>query len=214
VLARKHDIGSIEEFGAVLIEHFLSNNPQVTGVRVEITEHPWSRIAPAAFTRGSEKRTALLNGSRKGLTLEAGIDDLVILKSRGSAFEGYLRDPFTTLKETKDRILATAVRATWRYSSQGLDFNALWQGVRQTILDTFARHDSLSVQHTLHALGREVLKHFPDIEEIQLSMPNKHVLPVDLSPFGLDNPNQVFVPIDEPSGYIEGRLARGANTSP
>lgn len=208
VLARKYDILSIEDFGGRLIEHFLANNSQVASVRVEMTEHLWSRIAPAAFTRESQKRTAVVSGARNGLTMEAGIDDLVVLKSSGSAFEGYIQDPYTTLKETKDRIFATAVRATWRYASTNLDFNALWQGVRRTILDTFAAHNSLSVQHTLHALGRQVLAAFPDIAEIQLSMPNKHALLVDLSPFGMDNPNEVFLPIDEPSGYIEATLAR------
>jgi|ERR1035438_5893319 urate oxidase len=208
VLARKHDIVSIEKFGKHLVDHFLANNPQVTNVQIEMTEHLWSRIAPAAFTRESQKRTAVVSGARDGLTIEAGIDDLTILKSRGSAFEGYIKDPYTTLKETKDRIFATAVRATWRYASTNLDFNALWQGVRQVILDTFAAHDSLSVQHTLHALGRQVLAVYPDIAEIQLTMPNKHALLVDLSPFGMDNPNEVFLPIDEPSGYIEATLAR------
>jgi urate oxidase len=208
VLARKHDLSSIEEFGMRLAEHFLANNPQVANVRVEMTEHLWSRIGPAAFTRETQKRTALVKGARSGLTIEAGIDDLIVLKSSGSAFEGYIRDPYTTLKETKDRIFATAVRATWRYASPNLDFNALWQGVRQLILDTFAAHDSHSVQHTLNALGRKVLAAYPDVAEIQLSMPNKHALLVDLSPFGLDNPNEVFLPIDEPSGYIEATLAR------
>lgn len=210
VLARKHEITSIEEFAKLLSNHFLSNNPQVADVRVEMTEHIWSRIAPAAFRRGSEKRTAFVTATRDGVTIEAGIDDLVVLKSSGSSFEGYIRDPYTTLKETSDRILATALRAAWRYASANPDFNALWQAIRQTILDTFAAHESRSVQHTLHAVGKQVLACFPDVDEIQFSMPNKHALLVDLSPFGLDNPNEVFLPIDEPSGYIEAKLARRA----
>lgn len=212
-LARQHDIVSIEEFGQRLVEHFLKNNPQVAEVRVEMTEHLWSRIAPAAFSRESQKRTALLTGTRDGVMVEAGIDDLTILKSTGSAFEGYIKDPYTTLKETKDRIFATAVRGVWRYASSSIDFNAAWTGIRQTILDTFAAHDSLSVQHTLHAIGKQVLKAFPEVTEIQLTMPNKHALLVDLSPFGLDNPNEVFLPIDEPSGYIEGKLVRAKTAS-
>lgn len=211
-LARKHGIGSIEEFAPRLIEHFLEHNSQVSEVRVEMTEHLWSRIAAAAFTRESQKRTAVVTGTRDGVTIEAGIDDLVILKSAGSAFEGYIKDPYTTLRETKDRIFATAVRATWRYRSGNLDFNRCWDGIRKTILDTFAGHQSRSVQHTLHAIGNEVLKTFPEVVEIQLTMPNKHALLVDLSPFGLDNPNEVFLPIDEPSGYIEGKLVRGGGS--
>jgi len=212
-LARQYDIVSIEEFGQRLIEHFLKNNSQVAEVRVEMTEHLWSRIAAAAFTRESQKRTALLTGTRDSVIVEAGIDDLTIMKSTGSAFEGYIKDPYTTLKETKDRIFATAVRGIWRYASASIDFNVVWEGIRQTILDTFAAHESLSVQHTLHAIGKQVLKAFPDVTEIQLTMPNKHALLVDLSPFGLDNPNEVFLPIDEPSGYIEGKLVR-AKTAP
>jgi urate oxidase len=212
-LARRHDIVAIEEFAQRLVEHFLRNNAQVADVRVEMTEHLWSRIAPAAFTRESQKRTALVTGTRAGIEIEAGIDDLVILKSAGSAFEGYIKDSYTTLKETKDRIFATAVRAAWRYAPAKVDFNARWESIRHTILDTFARHESLSVQHTLHAIGHDVLKKFPDVAEIQLTMPNKHALLVDLSPFGLDNPNEVFLPIDEPSGYIEGKLVRRSATN-
>lgn len=208
VLARQHDIAAIEEFAQHLIRHFLEHNPQVSEVRVEMTEHLWSRVTSAAFTRQSLQRTALVTGTREAVVVEAGIDGLVILKSSHSAFEGYIKDPYTTLKETRDRIFATAVRGVWRYQSPGIDFNAHWDGIRKTIVDTFAAHDSRSVQHTLHAIGKQVLAAFPEVAEIQLTMPNKHALLVDLSPFGMDNPNEVFVPIDEPSGYIEATLTR------
>lgn len=211
-LARKHDFSSIEEFAQLLIAHFLTNNGQVSEVRVEMVEHLWSRISPTAFTREGQKRTAMVTGSRQRSTIEAGIDDLVILKSSGSAFEGYIKDPFTTLKETRDRIFATAVRGIWRYGSI-TDYNATWEGIRQTILDTFASHESKSVQHTLHAVGKQVLNSFPAVADIQLTMPNKHALLVDLSPFGLDNPNEIFLPIDEPSGYIEGKLTRSTSNT-
>ena len=207
-LARQHDIVAIEEFAQRLIEHFLANNPQVSDVRVEMAEHLWSRLTPTAFSREAQKRTAVVAGSRHATSVEAGIDDLTILKSSDSAFAGYIKDRYTTLKETHDRIFATAVRATWRYQRGAEDFNALWEGVRQTILDSFAGHQSLSVQHTLHEVGSEVLKKFPAVAEIELTMPNKHALLVDLKPFGLDNPNEVFVPTDEPSGFIQGKLVR------
>ena len=212
-LARKYDIIAIEDFGQRLIEHFLSKNPQVSQVRVEMTEHLWKRVENTAFTREAEKRIAILAGTRDAITVDAGLDDLVILKSSDSAFEGYIKDPYTTLTETKDRIFATAVRATWRYEPRQLDYNALWGAIRNTIVSVFSLHHSLSVQHTLHAIGQEVLKRFTDVREIRLTMPNKHALPVNLEPFGLDNPNEVFVPTDEPSGYIEGTLVRRAATS-
>jgi len=212
-LARQHNIVAIEEFGQRLIEHFLTHNPQVSEVRIEMAEHLWSRVAATAFTRDSEKRTAVVTGTRTGATVEAGLDDLIILKSSGSGFEGFIKDRYTTLKETSDRIFATAVRAVWRYASGSIDYNFLWADVRQTIVDTFASHQSLSVQHTLDAIGKEVLKRFAEVVEIKLTMPNRHALLVDLAPFGLDNPNEVFLPIDEPSGYIEGTLVRGAAAS-
>ena len=208
VLARKHDLVAIEEFAQGLIDHFLRNNPQLSEVKVQMTEHLWSRITPTAFTRASGKRTALVTATRDGVTIDAGIDDLLILKSAGSAFEGYIKDQYTTLKETRDRIFETALRGSWRYKSGSLDFNAQWEGIRGTILDTFATHNSRSVQHTLHAIGKQVLAEFPEVAEIQLTMPNKHALLVDLSPFSLDNPNEIFVPTDEPSGYIEAKLVR------
>ena len=208
-LARKHDVVAIEEFAQRLIEHFFANNPQVSEIRVDMTEHLWSRVAAAAFTRDAEKRTSVVAGTRSGLTIDAGLDDLVILKSSGSGFEGYIKDPYTTLKETSDRIFATAVRAVWRYTAGEIEFNGSWERIRKTIVDTFAGHESRSVQHTLHAVGCEVLRRFPEVADIQLTMPNKHALLVDLSPFGFDNPNEVFLPIDEPSGFIEAKLTRG-----
>ena len=208
VLARQHQISAIEEFAQRLIEHFLKNNPQVSEVRVEMIEHLWSRITATAFTRASGQRTAVVTGTRDGVTIDAGIDDLLILRSAGSGFEGYIRDQYTTLKETSDRIFETALAATWRYKSNSLDFNRQWEGIRAAILNTFATHDSRSVQHTLHAIGKQVLAEFPEVAEIQLTMPNKHALLVDLSRFGLDNPNEIFLPTDEPSGYIEGKISR------
>jgi len=208
VLARQNEIVAIEEFAQCLIDHFRTNNPQVSEVRVEMTEHLWSRINSTAFTRASGKRTVVVTGARDGVTVDAGIDDLLILRSAGSGFEGYIKDPYTTLPETKDRIFQTALVATWRYKTRSLDFNNLWERIRASILDTFATHESRSVQHTLHAIGKQVLAAFPEVAEIQLTMPNKHALLVDLSRFGLDNPNEIFLPTDEPSGYIEAKLVR------
>jgi urate oxidase len=138
----------------------------------------------------------------------AGLEDLVVMKTAKSAFEGFPRDRYTTLKETADRILATAVRATWRYSRPYVAFGSLWHDVRRILLETFADHDSLSVQHTLYAMGEAVLETL-DVEEIHLSMPNKHHIPVDLTPFGLENRNEIFVATPEPYGLIEATLRRG-----
>jgi urate oxidase len=214
VLARQYPVEAVEDFSLHLIEHFLTYNPQASRVRVEASENLWARIAQggkphaSAFTRTSEKRTARINGTRDGNTIRGGIDDLVVLKTTKSGFEGFLRDPYTTLKEDRHRILSTVIRAQWLYDGGEIEFSPVWHGVRQTILDTFAEHDSRSLQHTLYAMGEAVLNSFDHIREIHLSLPNKHFNLIDLSPFGMDNPAEVFLPVDEPHGSIEATLRK------
>jgi len=215
VLARQYPVEAVEDFCLHLIEHFLTYNPQVSRVRVEVAENRWTRLThggkphASAFTRaGEEKRTAAVSGTREGTTIEAGIRDLVVLKTTKSEFEGFLRDPYTTLKEDRNRILSTSIRATWKYEGDEIEFSPVWHGVRQSLLDTFAEHKSKSLQHTLYAMGESVLGNFDPIREIRLSLPNKHFNLVDLTPFGMDNPAEVFLPTDEPHGLIEATLRK------
>ena len=212
-LARKHRIETPEHFCLLLAEHFLANHAQVSSVRVEASETLWTRLLCAGkphrhtFTRSSdEKRTAQVDATRSGKTVQAGIDGLVVLKTTDSAFEGFLRDSFTTLKEDRDRILATVIRATWLYRPGNSEFENIWHGVRQTMLETFAEHDSKSLQETLYAMGAAALSKFTAIREIHLSLPNKHYNLVDLSAFGMDNPKEIFLPTDEPHGLIEATI--------
>jgi urate oxidase len=214
-LARRDPIASIETFCGQLLEHFLTNNAQVSKVQVEATESLWTRLPfggkshPHTFTRSSEeKRTAVVIGTRSARTVSAGIDGLVILKTAQSAFDGFIRDEYTTLKETRNRILSTVLRANWTYFHGDANYGTIWHGIRQVMLETFAEHDSESVQQTLYAMGEAVLGNFDAIREIHLSLPNKHYLPVDLSPFHLDNPGEIFLATDEPYGLIEATLRR------
>lgn len=212
-LAKLHPIESPEEFSLRLAEHFLAHNPQVSRVRIEAAQFLWTRLAvegkshPHTFTGSSnEKRRVTLAATRKEKTLHAGIEGLVVLKTTDSAFENFLKDEYTTLKEDRNRILATSIHAAWLHQENGSDFDSTWQGVRQTLLEAFAGHDSESLQHTLYAMGEAVLKKFPGIREIHLSLPNKHYNLVDLSPFHLENPKEIFLPTDEPHGLIEATL--------
>jgi urate oxidase len=132
------------------------------------------------------------------------------MKTAGSAFEGYIKDPLTTLPETSDRLFGTALRARWNYISAELSFAALRETIRESLLAAFADHQSKSVQHTLYAMAESALAAAAQISEITLTMPNKHCLLVDLSRFGQDNPNHIFVPTDEPHGTIEARICRGS----
>jgi urate oxidase len=209
-LAAEHPFEDIEDFGLALTDHFLQASPKAGSVRVDLTEHLWEPVENGQTFRqaGSETRTAQVTRDRNGARVLAGLEDLVVMKTAKSAFESFPRDRYTTLKESPDRLFATAVRATWRYSRPYVAFGSLWREVRRTLLATFAEHDSRSVQHTLHAMGEAVLETV-DIEEIHLSMPNRHHIPVDLTLFGLENRNEIFVATAEPYGVIEGTLRRG-----
>ena len=214
-LAASHSVGEPEVFGRVLAEHFLERNPRLRRVRIDLTEQAWGRIAVGAREHGqafvrqsAEARSATVQGQGDRITIGAGVKDLVILKSSRSGFTGFLRDAYTTLPDVADRILATALTATWHYRTSDLDFNLTWRAVRNTLLEAFGEHDSRSVQHTLHAMGRAVVDNVDAVTAIRLVMPNKHHLPVDLTPLGLQNRNEIFVPTDEPYGLIEATVMR------
>jgi urate oxidase len=212
-LAKQQRIDSPEAFGLRLADHFLSTQAQVSRACIEIQETLWSRFAvngqahPHTFTRsGEEKRIAQVVASRSGRTLYAGVEGLVVLKTTDSEFEGFVRDKFTTLKEDHNRILATVVRANWLYRTEKTEFDGTWKGVRQGLLEAFAAHNSKSLQQTLYAMGKVVLESFPSIQEIRLSLPNKHYNLLDLAAFGMENAKEIFLPTDEPHGLIEATL--------
>jgi urate oxidase len=214
-LAAREPIVDPEAFGLRLARHFLDRNARVRRVRIDLSEHLWGRISRgekqhgAAFVRAAgETRTAAVSMHRRRAIVGAGVADLVILKSAGSAFTGFPRDEYTTLPETRDRLLATSLTATWRYTDPEIDFGPAWRGVRTTLLDVFAEHKSESVQHTIYAMGQAVLDTIADVSAIHLVMPNKHHIPIDRSPFGLPNRNEIFVATDEPHGVIEATLVR------
>ncbi len=214
-LAARDGAGEPEAFGIRLGQHFIARNPKLSRVRVDLTDHGWSHIADGArehgqafVRRGPELRTALVDTDRHGVSVAAGITDLIILKTAHSAFAGFPRDEFTTLPETHDRLLATALTARWTYAGGEVEFGSLFRVIRSTLLDAFARHDSLSVQHTLYAMAQAVLDAVDDVASVTLEMPNRHHLPVDLTRFGLENRNEIFVATEEPHGLIRATLAR------
>jgi urate oxidase len=210
-LARKNPVVCIEHFACDLGRHFLGRLAHLRQAKIELTAIPWSRIEDynAAFTQtGNERRSALATIARSGETIVSGIRNLHILKTSDSAFAAFQQDEYTTLPETSDRLLATSMDAEWTYASGAHDFNRLHAEIRARLLSSFATHHSLSVQHTLYAMAAAVLEDFAAVRDIHLTMPNKHCLLVDLSRLGLDNPNQIFVPTDEPSGYIEATVSR------
>ena len=218
-LAKERGVGEIEDFADQLARHFTDTIPAVTGARVEIESYAWDRIESGGqghdhsfVRRGQEIRTTAVTVDGKGpdsrTWIVSGIKDLVVLKSTGSEFRGFLKDRYTTLAETDDRILATSLVAQWRPASPAADWGKSYAGIRATILDAFASTHSLALQQTLHAMGTAVLEAYPEVAEIRFSAPNKHHFAVDLAPFGLDNPGEVFFAADRPYGLIEASVTR------
>jgi urate oxidase len=214
-LAKDHLTRSIEDFGLKLVDHFLEAAPTADKCLVEITQFRWDRIEvdgrphDHSFVRGRGERKANVSGEVGGdRRVEAGIGDVYVLKTTQSGFEGFLRDRFTTLPETGDRILATVVTAKWVYNTDHADFDRLWGGVLDRSLETFTDHYSPSAQNTLYRMGRAVLEAFPEIEKIWYSLPNVHHIPYDLERFGISNDNEVFHATHDPYGQIEAWVER------
>jgi urate oxidase len=214
-LAKDHLTGSIEAFGLALVDHFLRAGPTVTSCLVEITQHRWDRIEvdgrphEHSFVRGrGERRTEVSGDEGRSRSVEAGIGDVYVMKTTNSGFEGFLRERFTTLPETDERILATVVTAKWVYNTTDADFDSLWDGVLRETLETFTDHYSPSVQNTLYRMGKAVLEEFPEVERIWYSFPNVHHVHYDLARFGIDNEGEIFHATRDPYGQIEGWVER------
>jgi urate oxidase len=215
IFARQHLGPEIERFGLILAEHFLTRYTQVREVEIQILERRWERLTvngephPHSFQTGSEERMfAQINCDRTMKTVRSGIRDLIILKSTGSGFENYPKDEFTTLPETADRILATSFSSTWTFKDQPDNYNRANEAILAAMLKVFANNYSPSAQTTLFQMGEAALAACPEISELDLAMPNKHCLLINLAPFGLENKNEVFVPTDEPHGDIVATVMR------
>jgi urate oxidase len=215
-IARGSKAATIEEFAMELGDYLLANNPQVSGACVKIDEKSWERMIvdgasePTTFRLGGPEVQTVraVRDQGREWSIRSGVDGLTILKTTKSAFTGYIKDKLTTLKPATDRIFGTRATITWDYASASTGFAQVRATIVAALLKEFATHESMSVQHTLFDMGKAALAAAPEIERVKLTMPNLHHLPADLSPFGQDNPNHIFVPIDEPHGYIEATIER------
>jgi urate oxidase len=211
--AREHGVGEIEAFGLLLARHFVDGQPSIQRAQVRIEQYGWRRLGPHSFARdGGEVRTARIRYDGERAEVVSGLTDLVLLNSTDSEFHGYLRDRYTTLKETTDRILATAVTAQWRHTGDDSDWAESYAESRRLLVEAFVDTYSYALQQTLFAMGQNVLEGRPELAEVRLSMPNKHHFLVDLGPFGLDNPDEVYFAADRPYGLIEGSVIRDGAT--
>jgi urate oxidase len=214
--AREHGVGAPEDFAARLAAHFVDTQQPVRRAQVDVTTHPWERLGDHSFAgAGPQQRTASVTHDADGSRTVSGIGGWVLLSSTGSEFRGYLVDPYTTLPETDDRILCTSVDARWRHAQDPADWDEAFGAVVDALRSAFVETYSRSLQQTLFAMGQRVVETCDGVSEIRLRLPNRHHLLVDLEPFGLKNPNEVFHVDDRPYGLIEGTvLAADATADP
>ncbi|MGH8860109.1 MAG: factor-independent urate hydroxylase [Jatrophihabitantaceae bacterium] len=217
--AKKHGVTSPEDYAIALGTHFLDAAPKADGAQIRVEQYAWDRIQVGAHghdhafvRRGGAVRTSIVTVSGRGanrrVRVLSGVQDLVVLKSTGSQFKGFLTDEYTTLQETDDRIMATSLVANWRYEGTDVDWNKAYDAVTATLLETFATTYSHALQETLYLMGEQVLTTREDIAEIRFSAPNKHHFLVDLAPFGLQNDGEVFIAADRPYGLIDAAITR------
>jgi urate oxidase len=213
--AKSQGVEAVETFGLALARHFVADVAPVRGARVEIEELAWQRAVVDGVEHdhtwvraGQEVRTAAVTVDETGEHVVGGLKDLVVLKSTGSEFSGFLRDEYTTLEDTHDRVMATSLDVRWRFAGTDVAWDEAYATIRSTLVEQFATVHSLALQQTLWHMGTGVLRAVPEVVEIRLKAPNRHHFAYDLSPFGLENPGEVFYAADRPYGLIEATIAR------
>ncbi|KAG1851507.1 hypothetical protein C8R48DRAFT_725765 [Suillus tomentosus] len=241
---------SPERFALHLGTHIVSRYAHIHRAFVTLEKLRWSRIAlgandhphPHSFIRdGNDRQTvevevdASAGKDKLSAKVTSGITDLLVLKSGGSAFHGFIRDEYTTLREVDDRVLSTSVDLTYTFAPlslisptddkkldfivpEGFALGGVWDAVnvatraRTATLDIFALDSSASVQATLFKMGQRVIAENAGVESVTYNLPNKHYIPVDMKYIGVDNTTpanaEVFVPVSAPSGLISATISR------
>ncbi|HEV2297017.1 MAG TPA: urate oxidase [Candidatus Acidoferrales bacterium] len=215
VLAKQYPAEAIEEFALHITEHFLTYNSQVSQVEIAARERPWTRITvdgkphSSAFVRGpDERRATRIRATRNETIVESGIEGMTLLRTEGASFALFMRDPYTTLKETVDSLLSAKISVRWTYREADTSYSTVFHGVRQMLLETFATQDSRSIQHMLHALGNAVLDNFDVISAVRLSLCEENFRPAELKAFGVENDNEVFAWSGDAHTVAEATLRR------
>ncbi|MCU1477588.1 MAG: Urate oxidase [Subtercola sp.] len=217
--AKEKGLLSIETYALELGAHFVDTVEYVESARIEVEEFEWQRVLVDGVEhdhswvrKGQETRTAAVTvtgrGTERTNIVVGGFKDLVILKSTGSEFAGFLEDPYTLLEPTHDRVMATSLVAQWRFTTIDVDWEATYLSIKRIIIEKFATLHSLALQQTLYEMGKAVLEAYDFIAEIRFQAPNKHHFLYNLQPFGVENNNEVFNADDRPYGLIEATVIR------
>jgi len=217
IVARENTGLGTEEFCQVLAKKYLDTYPQIASVSIAAHETKWSRLSfggkphPHSFILDSNGKPFVEVMSVRGgaSTLASGIDGFTFMKSTQSGWENYVKDSYTTIPPTNDRMCATSMVASWKWSAKPASYAATNSKILATLLEVFGTTYSASVQDSLYRMGEAALAAVPEISEISMACPNMHFILMNLSAFGLDNNNDVFLPTDEPHGQIECTVGRG-----
>ncbi|EFL38209.1 factor-independent urate hydroxylase [Streptomyces griseoflavus] len=220
--AKEHGIESAEQFGIHLARHFVTSQEPIRRARIRIEEYGWERIGTPgegehSFVRkGQETRLAQITFDGEEWEVVSGLKDLTVMNSTDSEFRGFVKDGYTTLQETRDRVLATSVSGRWRFNWTGdgqrtPDWDTSYEETRKHLLQAFAETYSRSLQQTMYRMGARIIEHRDEIDEVRFSLPNSHHFLVDLEPFGLKNDTAdgaVYFASDRPYGLIEATILR------
>ncbi|MET4656561.1 urate oxidase [Streptomyces sp. PvP037] len=220
--AKEHGIESAEQFGIHLARHFVTSQEPIRRARIRIEEYAWERIGTPgegehSFVRkGQETRLAQITFDGEEWEVVSGLKDLTVMNSTDSEFRGFVKDGYTTLQETRDRVLATSVSGRWRFNWTGdgqrtPDWETSYEETRKHLLQAFAETYSRSLQQTMYHMGARIIDHRDEIDEVRFSLPNSHHFLVDLEPFGLKNDTAdgaVYFASDRPYGLIEATILR------
>jgi urate oxidase len=173
----------LESYCHFLAEKFLTRYPQAEGAQVSAKEIPYTALpgTDVAFApAGPECAHAVIELIRAGdelRTAEAtsGIGGFRLLRLKGSAFAGFVRDEYTTLPDIKDRPLHMWLDLDWSYTKTTAAFNqgAVTRQVRRIVHGVFAGFESGSIQEIIYQIGQKMLAEIPSIGEIRLEANNR-----------------------------------------
>ncbi|KAK3265316.1 hypothetical protein CYMTET_25992 [Cymbomonas tetramitiformis] len=189
---------SPEEYAIALATHLVTTYPKVTGTKITVQQSPWERVCVQGEAHchgfaqsGSETRVAevYLADGRKPVVC-SGFSGHKVLKTTQSGYEGYIHDQYTSLPDTRERMVATSVDAKWSYCADVQDYDAVYKRMLTSLDEAFFGAPrkgvySPSVQFTLFEMGKRAIASIAEVQTVTLTMPNIHFLPGGNDKLGL-----------------------------
>ena len=218
-MTRARGAGELEELGLALAAEVFERQPRMARVRFELTEHPWQRLeaggkaqAQAFLATSPEQRIATVTSNGSRVSVVAGIGDMTVMRTAGFAHSSRPGEPpdDSGASDRLQPLLVGALSVRWTYTSGDITFGVYRQAIRNAVLDTLAWNRSQSVQHMLYTIADVVLGTCHEIADVTLRFCERPFRPADLFAAGAENPDELFVVVDEPVGVAEVTVERGA----